>query len=218
MIRAPDNGWLELLTGPSTEPVTRDEAKLHARVETTADDAYIDGLITGARQMVEKLTRRALITQTWTLILDAWPGTVRDDWWDGVREGPISMADHADEVEIRKAPFLAITSVKTIAEDATETTWDSSNYYVAKRAGFGRLVKKSSVVWPSLALPVRQKAGILITFTCGYGANASDVPIALRQAIKDIVAHWYENRGDDTKEVPMTAMRILQQYTVGRAA
>ncbi len=211
-----ERGAYALLTAPATEPVTLAEAKAHARVEVSDDNDLIEDLITGARELVEQETRRALITQTWTLTLDAWPGSPRDDWWDGTREGPITLME-TDEVEIRKAPFLAISSVKTIEEDATQTTWSSDNYYTATRHGFGRLIKRSGIVWPSIVTPVRQAGGILITFTAGYGATAASVPVALRQAIKDIVAHWYENRGDDTKEVPMKAMRVIQQYTVGRA-
>ena len=30
---------------------------------------------------------------------------------------------------------------------------------------------------------------------CGYGGGAADVPEPLRQAIRLLVGHWYENRG-----------------------
>ena len=215
-----DRGSLELTVAPATEPVTRAEAKLHARIETTADDDLVDAYIVAARQLVERLTGRALITQTWTLTLDDWPRSSRDDWWDGWREAPISTVDGADEVEIRKAPFLAITSVATIAEsDGAATAWAATNYYAIKDAsGFGRLVKKSSATWPTIAAgSQRLKGGIVITFTAGYGANASDVPMALRQAIKDIVAHWYENReaaGSGLSAAPMKTMALIQQYRV----
>jgi uncharacterized phiE125 gp8 family phage protein len=38
-------------------------------------------------------------------------------------------------------------------------------------------------------------AGIELDVELGYGATASDVPDALRHAIRMLVAHWYENRG-----------------------
>src|SRR5262249_25556880 len=162
------------------EPVTLDEAKSHARIETTADDTLVTGLIAAARQLVEKITHRALITQTWTLTLDAWPRNYssQDDWWDGLRDGAITMVDTSDEVEIRKAPFAAITKVETVNEDGTKTIWDPTNYYTTTRQQFGRLTKKAGSIWPILAVPVRQRGGILITFTSGYGPNASDVPMA----------------------------------------
>jgi Phage gp6-like head-tail connector protein len=215
-----DRGSLELMTGPATEPVTLAEVKLHGRIDQTADDPLITDMIAAARQLVEKLTGRALITQTWLLRLDRWLGSASaDQWWDGCREGAISQLD-TGHVEIRKAPFLAITSVNTIAEDGTPTLWASSNYYATKHLGFGRLVKKSAAIWPPiLAGATRQRGGIEITFTAGFGPNASDVPVALRTAIKQLVTHWYENRetsGASMSEVPVSTMSILQQHRVAR--
>lgn len=48
-------------------------------------------------------------------------------------------------------------------------------------------------VW-SLPLPGRSVAGIELDIEVGYGA-AGDVPPRLLQAIRMLVAHWYENRG-----------------------
>ena len=62
-----------LLTPPALEPLTLDEAKAYLRVDTAADDDLIAALIAGARIHVEAQTRRALITQSWRLVLDAWP-------------------------------------------------------------------------------------------------------------------------------------------------
>jgi len=212
-------GILAIFTDPATEPVTRDEVKAHARIEVTADDTLIDTYITAARQMVEQYTGRALITQTWRLTLDNWPGASRDDWWDGCREGALTMVDAADTVQIRKAPFIAVTAVETLAEsDGTPTAWASSNWYsTVEVGGFGRLVKKSSQVWPLItAGNVRLVGGIVITFTAGYGALASNVPMAIRQALKMICASWYENRDEAGKAIPAAALALLQQYVVVR--
>ena len=52
----------------------------------------------------------------------------------------------------------------------------------------------ASPCW-ALPLPGRPSAGIELDVQLGYGANASDVPGALRHAVRMLVAHWYENRG-----------------------
>lgn len=214
----PPAGSYALVTPPASEPVTVAEAKAHARIETAADDTLIGTYITGARELVEKLTGRALITQTWSLTLDAWPGDPRnDDWHDGVREAPINFYESA-HVDIRKAPFLAITSVETLDESDDETVWASSNYYAVKHQGFGRLVKKQGAVWPSIVN--RSHGAIVITFTAGYGSLAADVPMGLRQAIKDIVSYWYENReavsGVNMSEAPAKTQALIQQFRVIR--
>jgi len=205
----------ELVTAPASEPITLAEAKEHCRVDISTDDSYITALITSAREYVERVTGRALITQTWSLTLDAWPTTGQDDWWDGVRDGALSILS-VEYLEIRRAPFLAVTSISTLDEDAAETTWDATNYYTTKQQGYGRVVRKRGVTWP---IPGRDRAGIKITFTLGYGANASDVPSSLRQAVLFIVAHWYEIREpalDRGKPVPHTIDNLLASYRVMR--
>jgi len=42
---------------------------------TTYEDDFLNSLITAAREHVEDITRRAIMTQTWDYILDAWPDT-----------------------------------------------------------------------------------------------------------------------------------------------
>ena len=44
-------------------------------------------------------------------------------------------------------------------------------------------------------MPGRATAGIELDVELGFGAAATDVPDALRHAIRMLVAHWYENRG-----------------------
>ncbi|HHI82152.1 MAG TPA: hypothetical protein ENJ99_03285, partial [Rhizobiales bacterium] len=53
-----------LLTPPAIEPVSLVEAKAHLKVEVSDDDSLIDGLITTARQHIERQTGKALIDQT----------------------------------------------------------------------------------------------------------------------------------------------------------
>ena len=182
----------DLVTAPAAEPMTVAEVKDHARIDGSADDAYIGDLITAARERVERNTGRGLITQTWRLTLDDWPAANRDAWWDGQRDGPISVLDAA-WVELRKAPIAAVTSVVTKDEDNSPTTWAASNYYLARQPnGYGRLTRKSGAVWP--VVTVRAASAIEITFTVGYGTLAASVPSPLRHAIKMLAGHWYDNR------------------------
>src|SRR5262245_32806492 len=69
----PDGWFVNVITPPATEPVTRTEAKAHLRVDFTTDDTYIDDLIATARHEAEKWARRALITQTLELRMPYWP-------------------------------------------------------------------------------------------------------------------------------------------------
>jgi uncharacterized phiE125 gp8 family phage protein len=64
-----------LIEPPSSEPLSLLEAKNYLRVEHSADDTLIGAMITAARMQVESRTRRALMTQTWRLVLDRWPSS-----------------------------------------------------------------------------------------------------------------------------------------------
>jgi uncharacterized phiE125 gp8 family phage protein len=65
--------------------------------------------------------------------------------------------------------------------------------------------------------PGRTSAGIEIDVGVGYGEAASDVPEALRQAIRLLVAHWYENRGlvaigQAIAAMPMSVTGLVAPY------
>ncbi|MGD9839603.1 MAG: head-tail connector protein [Afipia sp.] len=157
-----------LVTAPAAEPLSLADAKAFLRVEHGDDDAIITALVSAARHHVEALARCALITQTWRLVLDRWP--------DGGRIVP----------RIGPLRVLAAARVFNAAGEASEI--DPEIFAVDRAAG--------ALAAPSWSLPVpgRSTAGIELDIEVGYGA-AGDVPQRLLQAIRMLVAHWYENRG-----------------------
>ena len=213
----------KLLTPPALEPVTLAEAKLQARIDTTAEDSLVTSLITGARQWAEQYTGRALITQTWQMAMDAWP-SVRGAWWDGVREGPITGYDIVSAIKLPHPPLISVTNIQTFAADNSATVFPASNYYVDTLGTPGRVALQSGAVWPS---PTRPTNGILIEYIAGYGSSASAVPEPIKTAIRQITAHWYENRGEATTAptargnvtvpsvpVPLVIQALLDPYRV----
>jgi uncharacterized phiE125 gp8 family phage protein len=158
-----------LLTAPASEPVSLAEAKTFLRVEHDDDDDVIAALIAAARLHVEAQTRRALITQGWRLSLDAWPASGR--------------------IEVRPAPLRALTAARVYVDDDDTEALDP-DAFVEDTAG-------SALMFPPWAMrqPGRIAAGIELDVSVGYGDDASDVPEPLRQAIRLLAAHWYENRG-----------------------
>jgi uncharacterized phiE125 gp8 family phage protein len=158
-----------LLIPPAAEPWSVAEAKVFLRVEHGDDDAVIAALIPAARGHVEALTRRALLTQRWRFVLDAWPADGRV----APRMGPLRSV-------IAARVFDAANNVHGI--DVETFVVDAAANVIA------------SPCW-ALPLPGRTTAGIELDVELGYGAGAGDVPDALRHAIRMLVAHWYENRG-----------------------
>ena len=164
---------LKLITAPAAEPVSTSEAKSHLRVDTTADDTYIGTLITVARQNVESHLRRALISQTWEVVLDAFPAGV---------------------IRLPKPPLASVTSIKYTDDEGNESTYSSANYVVDSDTEPGRVVLKSGQTWP--AVPLAAANGVRVRYVAGYGAAGSNVPQAIRQAILLVIGSLYENRED----------------------
>jgi uncharacterized phiE125 gp8 family phage protein len=162
-----------LITPPALEPVTLAEAKAHLRIDDDAQDALIGTLIAAARRHVEAAAGLALIAQGWSHLLDRWQSRT---------------------VELPLAPVMSINEVKVYGEDDEAALIDPSHYYADTAARPARLVLRCDRIWPP---PGRAANGIEITVTAGYGEAASDVPKGLCTAILRLVAHWFENRGDD---------------------
>lgn len=183
---------LKLITAPTTEPITLTEAKLHCKVETDADDNLITALITAAREYCEGRQRRAYITQTWELWLDAFP----------------------DEpyIKLPRPPLVSVSSVKYYDINDSPTTISSGDYYVDSKSEPGWVSLNTGVSWPSTTL--RPVNGVCITFVAGYG-DAEDVPQMVKQAMLLIIGAWYDQRenfiasGAVPKEIPLGAQSLL---------
>lgn len=176
---------LQLNTPPAAEPVSLAEAKAHLKVDITDDDALIGTLISAARSRAEWRTGRAFVTQGWTLWLDRWPA-------DGCAEIPLP-------------PLQSVVSVTHYARDDSATVLDTDDYQVAQGAPAGVILKSGA------PLNLRAADAVAIAFTAGYG-NAAAVPTLVRQAILQIVAGLYANRGDDS--IPPDALALLEPYRI----
>ena len=160
---------LRQATAPATEPVSSSEAKAHLRVTGSGDDTYIGALIVAARQLAEQKLGRALITQTWDLVLDEWP-------CDGA-------------VQIPMGGVTAVSSVK-VHDGTSLQTVSSSLYQVALTGVLARVVPVWGTRWPTPA--VRLEA-IEVRFVAGY-ADATAVPAAIKQWMLLQIGHLYEHR------------------------
>lgn len=189
---------LFLVTAPAAEPVDLATAKAHLRVDIPDDDALITSLIATARQHAEAITRRALITQTWDLVLDAWP----DD----------------DRIDIPLPPLQSVTSITYKDSAGAAYTVPATDYIVDTVSSPGRVVLGYGKTWPSTAL--YPAGAITVRFTAGYG-DATAVPEAIKAAIKLLVAHFYENRepvviGKAMNDLPLTIEALLWPFRVLR--
>lgn len=160
-------------TAPTTEPVTKDEAKLHIRhglaSNDTTEDALLDRLIAAARDYVQDYTGRSLYTQTWQASLASFP----EKLW-------LPMA----------APLQSVTFVKYYDEDNALQTLSSSIYTLPAFHEPALLMRVTSESWPGVY--VREDA-VQIEYVTG-ATSAAAIPQPLTQAVLLLVGHWYEQR------------------------
>jgi uncharacterized phiE125 gp8 family phage protein len=185
-----------ILNGPALEPLTLVEAKRLLRIDHADDDALVQSLVKAARQRVEARTGRALISQNWRIVMDAWP-------WGG-------------RVALPVMPAQAVTAVRVFDGFGVAQTFTVPVY---------RLVPGTEPpVLDASAVPAPGKArdGIEIDVTAGYGPAAADVPEPLRQAMRLMIAHAYGAVGPDGRKTsgpePAEINALLAPYRLGRVA
>jgi len=183
---------LSLVTPPAVEPVELAVAKAHLRVDHDTEDDDIERKVAASRRWAENFLGRSLITQTWRLLLDAFP-------LDGA------------PIELPLPPLQSVTHVKYRATDGTLTTWSSASYVVDAPAGptasRGRIYPAYGETYPT---PQDRPSAVEIEFVCGYGAAASDIPAEVASGLLLRLGDLYAVRedapfGPDTK----AAQRLL---------
>ncbi|MDB5555190.1 MAG: hypothetical protein JWL86_5174 [Rhizobium sp.] len=158
-----------LITPPVAEPLTLAEIKAHLRIDGTEEEGLLAGLITVARQHLERATGLALISQGWRLYLDCWPV-------NGV-------------LEIARGPVVAIEAVRAFDELGEESE-------VALVGHVLDGVRRPARLWLRESVGARQAInGIEVDFTAGFGESGTDVPDTLKRAMLVHAAHCYEFRG-----------------------
>jgi hypothetical protein len=211
---------LKLITPPILQPIALADVKNYLRITGTTDDAMLTGMIDAATAYIERITSRRLITQTWDYYLDSFPAQKFNDAAFGggdYVEGKLSeFLGTAGFLTIPLFPLQSVTYLNTYADDAVAVLMASSDYIVDTVSEPGRLSVKTSTTWPTTFL--RPVNGVQVRFICGYGANPTDVPYGLRQAIQNIVGVFYLQRGCDESKIPPSISAQIQTYRIMRLA
>jgi uncharacterized phiE125 gp8 family phage protein len=61
-------------------------------------------------------------------------------------------------------------------------------------------------------IDLRAINAVAIAFTAGYGDAGDDVPAGYRQAILELIAFLYENRGEAPAELPLDVLALLAPF------
>ena len=182
---------------PTVEPVSVAELKEHARIDHGHEDARLASLITTARLMVEKDTRRKLCTQTVILSLDYLPSYLVPDI-----------------LPIQSISGITYYDANNTLQTLAAATYEADLYAepILIRPAFGQ-------TWPTT---YDRFGAVLVTMVAGYGA-ASAVPEDAKQAILLLASHWVENReavltGTISKEIELSYTALTDRLKWGNYA
>lgn len=143
---------LELVTPPATDPVvTTTAAKLALRIDGSDLDTEVERLVRAGVRQAQLEMHRAILTQTWALRLDCFPG-----------HGAIEL------------PFgcTSVSSVTYYDDVNALQTLAGTNYVVDTARQPGRLIRADGTTWPTT---YRRPNAVTVTMVCGFG-DVDDVP------------------------------------------
>jgi uncharacterized phiE125 gp8 family phage protein len=179
-----------LVVAPVIEPIGLAELKLHLYIDDTDHDEMLSGFLIAAREYVEDITRRALLTQTWDYPLQGWPSGA--------------------EIILPFGNLQSVTSIKWKDTDGVEATLAVTTDYLVITNGeaHGKIVLPYAQTWPSGSLYPSNP--IMIRYVCGW-TTREYVPYKIKTAIKMICSDLYEMRGE-----PVLGQSVIENKTVER--
>lgn len=183
---------LQLLTAPTSQPVSLEVAKEHLRI--APDDTYLDvevgRLIRAATASAEKITQRAIAVQSWRLILDRFP------------KGAIL---------IPKPPLKSVEAIAYTDASGADQVLDEGAYVVNPFGLIGQVTPSMGKCWPATA---PQAMSLRVDFTAGYDSAPEDVVAAILL----MVGHLDQNREAVTtgavSVVPLGVDALLSPYCI----
>lgn len=181
-------------TPAATTVLSLDETKNFLRVDNTADDTIIGSMIRAVTVAGEKYCNRLFVQRTITGLFQQFDA---------------SQFEKFPYVQIRRAPLVSITSVKSMVDeewvDLASTDWklkDSATY--ARILFLESIDADDNTPYP-----------LQVIFVAGYGSDA-DVPEDIKNALKMHIAFLYENRGDTDTEGKIRMPRAVEMiYKAG---
>ena len=184
---------ITVVEAPAAEPVDLDDLKAHLGVTIDDDDALIATKIRAARIRLERLAGIAMVEQTLLLTLDGFP---------------------AGYFPLPRPPLVEVVSITYVDPLLATQALPAEAFIVRGVGATGYLAPVGR--WPRTDL---LPGAVEIIFKAGYGTTAESVPEPLREAVRQLAAHLYENRepvavGNIVNELPHGIEDLIADYRV----
>lgn len=184
--------YLQIATPNTTQVVSTADLKEHLRITFSNDDNYISTLAIAAQETVEKFCNIFLLDTE----LNQYGFTISD-------------------VEILfKSPILSTNTPVLSVNQSASWVAQTGVEFITKAKPPRMYLNNTSIDTPDTNITQKYK----VNYRVGYD-SVNDIPAALIQAIKIIVADMYENRqsvivGKTVSEIPKTAEYLMQNYKI----
>ena len=188
-------GDLYLVDDPTTKVVTVDEIKDHLRIDTNYEDTLLGLYIDAATEMAENYCGRHFIIHEYNLYFNK-----------VVEKASLIFPDC---VMVNHQGGSSPWPVNYIIEQGSSV--GSAKAYI-DRFSNPTIVYLTSDFDRNITLLKDINNAFWFRFKTGFGENASDVPQAIKQAIKLIVSDMYYFREDRKRSFPMASEILLQPY------
>ena len=184
-------GSVQVVTPPTQEPVSLQEAKNHLRVDGNQDDALIQMCISSARIYFEKACEISIAQSTLQLNLDSFPEIIY------LPMGPTST-------------IIDVEYTDANGDDQSLADWNED-----LASTMARITPALDEEWPQTASKIN---AVWVTYNTGWQPSA--VPKLLKSGILFYVGHLYENRegvitGTISTELPLAVQSIIQHFASG---
>ena len=196
-----NQGDLVLTGDATTDVVSVAEIKSHLRIDTSDEDTLLGVYIDAATEMAENYCGRHFITHEYELYFNNVVQEASLIFPDCVLKSVTPSSENASEnAEKFKVNWI----------DSTGTEQGSQNAFVD--AYSNPSIAYLSSDFPNVILKEDAANVFWFNFKTGFGDAATNVPQAIKQAIKLIVSDMYYFREDRKRSFPMASEILLQPY------
>lgn len=221
----------KVITPPTAEPISLDEAHLHLRLDVYdsppahPDDPLILSLIQAAREWIEKFTGRSMTERLLEYAVDAFPGHDRLGGYryPNHRLGVVYRGDgiYPQPIRLPGGPVNSLETVGYVDGGGVVQTIGDAQFDSYQEPA--RVLPASGGGWPSTqnamgAVKVRYWAGYTLP---GDSPSGTPLPKPLKHAMLLVLGHLYENREDSVdanlQSIPLGAQALARPYRLDTA-
>ncbi len=226
----------KVITPPTVEPISLDEAHLHLRLDVYdsppahPDDPLILGLITAAREWIEKFTGRSMTERLLEIGLDFFPhrhhghhGLYGSHPFPDHRLGIVYSGDlrHPHPIRLPGGPVNAIDRILYADAAGVDQVMTDAQFDTYQEPA--RVLPPIGTSWPSTQI---RMAAVKVRYWAGYtlpddSPSLTPLPKPLKQAMLLVLGHLYENRENSVdvalESIPMGAEALARPYRLDTA-